>query len=245
VTRVIRREAHAEPIAAYRRAIGEDRVLRDHRRSRAKHRPEKEGVMGTIVQRSLGVVVIGLGVSLSAAAQSSVVPPPADQLLPIQDLFATKIFQDRVADYVTLHRLLEGPPLRPTTNIDEIHTNMQLLANRLVVARQHARQGDVITADVARMFRRRIATCLSPEDWAAILAKLAEDEEGVPMPPVTIRVNMPWPEQIPYGFVPTPLLYALPQLPPELQYRIIGRSLVLWDHHANLVVDFLPGAFTS
>jgi hypothetical protein len=45
--------------------------------------------------------------------------------------------------------------------------------------------------------------------------------------------------------VPPQLLQVLPPLPPELQYRIIGRSLVLWDHHANLVVDYLPGAFTT
>jgi len=38
---------------------------------------------------------------------------------------------------------------------------------------------------------------------------------------------------------------ALPRLPPELQYRIAGRSLVLWDHHANLIVDFLPRALTT
>jgi len=28
------------------------------------------------------------------------------------------------------------------------------------------------------------------------------------------------------------------------EHRIIGKSLVLWDHHANLIVDFLPGALT-
>ena len=55
---------------------------------------------------------------------------------------------------------------------------------------------------------------------------------------------MEWPEQVLYGYVPPQLLAALPRLPAELQYRIIGNSLVLWDHHANLIVDFLPGAFT-
>ena len=39
------------------------------------------------------------------------------------------------------------------------------------------------------------------------------------------------------------ILQSLPPLPEELQYRIIGQSLVLWDCHANLIVDFLPGAF--
>ena len=33
-----------------------------------------------------------------------------------------------------------------------------------------------------------------------------------------------------FGFVPPQLLAALPRLPAELQYRIIGNALVLWDH---------------
>jgi hypothetical protein len=35
---------------------------------------------------------------------------------------------------------------------------------------------------------------------------------------------------------------ALPPLPPELQYRFVGRDLILWDIHSGLIVDFLPDA---
>ena len=204
--------------------------------------------MGTTIRQSLVIVLMLLGVDPKGTAQGSSAPQPGDQRsLIAQDLVATRIFEDGVNEYVTLHRLLEGPlpPLRSTTNMDEIRINMKLLTDRMVVARQHARQGDIITTDVARMFRRRLATCLSPEEWAAILAELAEDEQGVPVPPVALRVNMPWPEQVSFGFVPPQLLHALPPLPVELEYRIIGRSLVLWDHHANLIVDFLSAAFTT
>ena len=203
--------------------------------------------MAAIIWSGLFILLVTTGADLRGAAQGASVPPPHDQSVIAQELFATKIFENRVNEYVTLHRLLEGPlpPLRSTTNMDEIRINMQLLTDRLLAARPHARQGDIITADVGRMFRRRIPGCLSPEEWAAILTELAEDEAGVPVPRVALRVNMPWPEQVSYGFVPPQLLSALPPLPVELQYRIIGRSLVLWDHHANLIVDFLPGAFTS
>jgi hypothetical protein len=54
---------------------------------------------------------------------------------------------------------------------------------------------------------------------------------------------MQWPAGVPFDFVPPRLLQSLPALPEELQYRIIGLSLVLWDYHANLIVDFLPDAF--
>ena len=177
--------------------------------------------MGATLRKHLGIVIVVLGAGVTAAAQSSTVPATESQMYPItQDLLATKVFQDRVNDYVALHRLLEGllPPLRTTTNMDEIRINMQMLTRRIVLARQHAAQGDIITAEVARMIRRRIATCLPPEEWAAILAELAEDEQGVPTPAVALRVNMPWPEHISFGFVPSQLLYALPPLPAELQY---------------------------
>jgi hypothetical protein len=39
------------------------------------------------------------------------------------------------------------------------------------------------------------------------------------------------------------LLWALPALPGELEYRIVGRDLVLWDEHAALIIDFIPNAF--
>jgi hypothetical protein len=38
------------------------------------------------------------------------------------------------------------------------------------------------------------------------------------------------------------MIEALPPLPDELQYRIVGRDLVLVDVHANLVVDILREA---
>ena len=122
-------------------------------------------------------------------------------------------------------------------------THGRALAVRVRIARGTARQGDIITPDVARVFRRRIAACLTPEEWRAVFADRARDEEGPPVEPPPLRVNMDWPAGVPFDYVPPGLLRALPALPQELQFRIIGRSLVLWDHHANLIVDFLPAAF--
>ncbi|HJS06043.1 MAG TPA: hypothetical protein VJ809_00240, partial [Pirellulales bacterium] len=41
--------------------------------------------------------------------------------------------------------------------------------------------------------------------------------------------------------LPECVVDALPQLPPELEYRSTEGVLVLVDGHANLVVDMLPG----
>ena len=197
------------------------------------------------LQRILPVVLVLSG-STGIVAQTSPVPeqPTTGQIL--EDVVATQNFQRSVADYVGLHRMLETrvPPLRVTTDVGEIQGAVRALGVRIQAARATARQGDMITPEVARMFRRRIPTCLTPEEWKAVFDDQRRDEEGEPVePPPPLVVNMEWPEGVPFEFVPPQLLQALPALPKELQYRIIGRSLVLWDHHANLIVDFLPGAF--
>jgi hypothetical protein len=196
--------------------------------------------------RWLGPLGLALAVSAGAAAQVPHVLPPTQAVL--RDAAAVEAFQQRIDDYVLLHRLLESslvPPLHVTRHMEEVTANQRALAQRIVLTRQNAKEGDLLAADVARIFRRRIAACLPPEVWAGILAELAEDEQGQAIPDVALRVNMTWPADVPFGFVPPQLLAVLPPLPPELQYRIIGRSLVLWDHHANLILDFLPAAFTT
>jgi len=40
--------------------------------------------------------------------------------------------------------------------------------------------------------------------------------------------------------MPGQLLARLPPLPPELQYRILGNSVLLIDERAQTVVDVLP-----
>lgn len=204
--------------------------------------------MGAVSRGGATALLIVLATAASVGAPSPQISEPPRQAPPsTEESLATQLFEERVTAYVTLHRLLEGPlpPLQPTMNMDDVRASTRFLATRIVLARQDAQRGDIITPDVARMFRRRIATCLSPEEWEAVLAEIARDEAGVPVPAVPLRVNMTWPERVSFGFVPPQLLAALPPLPPELQYRIIGRSLVLWDHHANLIVDFMPAAFTT
>ena len=161
---------------------------------------------------------------------------------------ATEIFRIRVDEYVALHRRLEvgAPRLRVTTDITETQRAVRALGYRIQAARAGAKQGDIITPQVATLFRRQINECLPHSQWAAILLDMMVDEEGdVQTPPPALRVNMEWPEGVEFAFVPPALLAALPQLPDELQFRLIGRALVLWDHHANLIVDFLPEAFTA
>ena len=189
------------------------------------------------------IATIAPALPQSAAPDDSQLPVCAEVVAAVmEDLAATAVFQKRVNDYVTMHRMLEGPlpTLEVSTDMRKVQAAMDALAVRIQAARKDARQGDIFTEAVARMFHRQIASCLVRADIEAILADQRYGEQGQ----VTPRVNAVWPVRVPFDMVPPQLLAALPRLPSELQYRIIGSSLVLWDHHANLVVDILPGALT-
>jgi hypothetical protein len=55
-----------------------------------------------------------------------------------------------------------------------------------------------------------------------------------------LEVNQPYPDGLPLQSMPPSVLMNLPKLPPELEYRAVGRELVLRDIAANLVVDIIP-----
>ena len=200
--------------------------------------------MGTLQNMVLAVLFVSGNASMML--QAPPVPDPLDTTAQfLEDLVATQNFQRNLAEYVVLHQTLERgvPPVLVTPDVAQIQRAVRALATRVQVARVTARQGDIITPDVARLFRRRIATCLTPDQWKAVFADRERDEEGEPVEPPPLYVNMEWPGQVPFDQVPPQLLRSLPALPQELQYRIIGRSLVLWDHHANLIVDFVADVF--
>ncbi len=207
--------------------------------------------MGRIQRTALALLVLAAAQGLTAQARSTVAYPSQAALSPqdrtAQDLAAARTFDERVTQYVASHRMLEqsAPVLRPTANVHEIQEARRALGRRIQKVRHDAKQGDIMSPDVALMFRRRIATCLAPEAWAALIAEMAQDEQGRQIAWPRVRVNQAWPSEALYNFVPPELLLVLPQLPPELEYHIIGRALVLFDMHADLIVDFLPDAFTT
>ena len=61
---------------------------------------------------------------------------------------------------------------------------------------------------------------------------------------VVLRVNGTFPWVLATAMFPC-VIAALPPLPPELQYRIVGDTLVLIDVHASLIVDLLPHALVE
>jgi hypothetical protein len=151
-------------------------------------------------------------------------------------------FHSRVQQYAELHRSLEGPvpTLSRSDDYAETKAAIAALGATLRTARKSARQGDIFTPDIESWFRSKIAECLEGCNTDDLLATL--NEENPPGLVLTPQVNAQWPDEASLGPMPPALLAALPRLPEELQYRFMNRDLVLWDVHANLVVDFITKA---
>jgi len=70
-------------------------------------------------------------------------------------------------------------------------------------------------------------------------------DRGEPLARVPLEINGAYPDHVPLQTMPPSVLSNLPQLPKALEYRIVGRDLVLRDIDANMVVDFLPNALPA
>ena len=153
-----------------------------------------------------------------------------------------KIFTDRVQQYVKLQKAVEAslPTLKPTKEVARIDGHEHALARKIAQARRGAHQGDIFTSEVSRQFLRIIrAEFQGPEAQLARKTIRPDDASKVV---VRLHVNEVYPESMPLTTTPPTLLSKLPELPPDLAYRIVGHDLTLKDTKAGLIVDLIPNA---
>ena len=146
-------------------------------------------------------------------------------------------------EYAWMHRRLEWAmgPLEVNADIDRIHRAVVQLADAIRAERKDAKPGDLLTPALAVQLRQRIAAALAAHDYAPADVRAAEATDGTDPSLARLVINGPFP----WGYASAMfrcVIEALPELPPELQYRIVGDTLVLVDVHASLVVDLMPSA---
>ena len=157
-----------------------------------------------------------------------------------------KEFSARVKAYLEIQKQVSSkvPPLG-TTEVDpaKISVRTQALANGIQTSRANAKQGDFFFPQVAQEFRGIIRKELQGTNGAATRKTVktgnpAEEEGGVAK--IVMAVNAPYPDKAPRSSVPATILLSLPELPKGLEYRFLGRHLILLDSMSNLIVDYLP-----
>jgi len=177
------------------------------------------------------VVIAALGLSLMASIASAQVAPAPDSTAILKD------FDTRLSAYVKVQRTAEADvqALRKTASAEEIAKRQSELAASL---REHrpAKQGDIFTPEITGEFRRLVAITLKGPD-AARVKKSLKSAEPVQL---SLKVNDIYPDRAPRQSTPPTLLMNLPKLPPELEYRVVGRALILLDVKTGVLVDFIP-----
>jgi hypothetical protein len=156
------------------------------------------------------------------------------------DALTLKDFKNRIDKYVELHKRAaqNGPPLKKTTDPKDIATAQDALAARIRAERSAAEPGDIFAPAVRDTFRKLLSPPLKGEDGRDAKKILKDDAPaGVPL-----KVNAKYPSGAPLPTVPAKLLLNLPTLPKEVEYRIVGKHLILRDTEADIIVDYIPNA---
>ena len=107
---------------------------------------------------------------------------------------------------------------------------------RIQAARKAAKRGDVF-GDAGPYFIRIIERDTKARGLRDAFNAMQEVPSQSP-----VAVNAVYPEKAALATVPPMILVNLPRLPDGIEYRFMGRDLILRDREANLIVDFLPGA---
>lgn len=171
-------------------------------------------------------------------------------ILPVPRLTAGQSAPDlaaytaRLTTYAALHREVERPlpRLQDFTDPAAGLTAAMTLREALIAARPAAREGDLF-GSAAPLFRREVRLALrrAGVEAANLLAEMrADTEEGAR--PAVVNAPFPWAAG---NLMPPCVIAALPPLPPELEYRLIGPDLVLLDIDASLVIDILRDALIA
>ena len=106
-------------------------------------------------------------------------------------------------------------------------------------ARPVPREGEIFTADVADLFGRRLVETFYRDEYSAADRLTAMDAKTLTAPGVRVNEPLPWG----IGNILVPAVdIALPSLPEELEYRLVGHDLVLIDVVSNIVVDVIRTA---
>ena len=145
-------------------------------------------------------------------------------------------FSTRMQSYFDLRsKLQEGlPPLRVTENVSEIRRVRHALAKKIQAARQGAREGDIFSRAISIEFKKVLALEMNADTWAVIM----DDNPGE----FSHELNGIYPDGKPYSTVPGSILAVLPTLPSDVEYRFLGRHLILLDTRADVILDRIPYA---
>jgi len=222
--------------------------------------------MGCTMCRTVlrGFAALPVAAALALAACNRTPPPPAQSTesatpapaqptaqpaTPVEgqpvnaDARALEGMLQRINDYAALHKKLEDtlPKLSKESTPEEIDRNQRALARLIQQDRRGAKPGDIFTAEAQVVIKALLARVFAGPDGAALRASIMDENPGK----ITLGVNSRYPDAVPLSTVPPQVLQGLPKLPEEMEFRFIGRHLILMDVHAHIIADLIENALPA
>jgi hypothetical protein len=176
------------------------------------------------------VLVLALAAAASALAQAKPAVNSDAQLL--------ADFKARVDKYEEMRKKADdsAPPLKKTDDAAKIKDAQEGLGERIGAARAGAKQGDVFTPEISALIRRLVHPETKDPDTKALLKEKKDQPKPGSVP--LWKVGMPYPEKEPLATMPPDVLERLPKLPADMEYRFVGKHLILRDVRSNTIIDF-------
>ncbi len=187
-------------------------------------------------QNTIFAIAAAVVISLAVSAQTQQTPEVPAKYKP-----AVATFEQHVKDYVKLREGLEDkmPKLPVDSKPEQIEAHKVSFQNTVRTARAGAKQGDLFGADIAEYIRFVIRDEFKGQERQELREKVVVEAETKAVP---LRVNYPYPESEELVDTPPTLLLRLPQLPKQVKYRFVGKSLLLVDRENGLILDYMLNA---
>jgi hypothetical protein len=189
------------------------------------------------MRRLLAIALAAASLSAGGAAQAATAATTRPE-----DVATQQDFIKRVNDYYTLRNKLGANDTKQSESAAEVANNQDQLAAKVRQQRAKAKHEDIFTDKVEELFRREIKASYRGGNGSRIETSLNHAE---PTPKIELRVNAKYPSSLPLQSTPPTLLQNLPRLPKGLEYRVVGRDLILYDSATNLIVDYIHEAMPS
>jgi len=184
--------------------------------------------MSNRMSRILCLVTVLGALTAAFAAESPKAGPSEAQ--------AVGAFEARVKEYVALHEKLEAtlPKFAEKGTPEQVDKNQRALGALIKSARKDAKPGDFFSPGMQTLVKRVMGEVLSGPDGKTIKSSIMDENPGVPK----LAINERYPSSVPLSTMPPEVLEPLPKLEGELEYRFIGRRLILLDTEADIILDF-------
>ena len=149
---------------------------------------------------------------------------PVGAQTPSDAVGGIEAFKARVAEYVALRTSVEAklPELVDTKDPVKLTARQKALAAAIIQARAGASTGDVFVKACQPTITRILRDDFAKRPRADRQALMKDVPAGT-----KVQVNAEYPDGLPLITIPPKLLKALPALSEELEYRLVGRDLIL------------------